>query len=41
VIAERAAEAHVTHVLSKLGRRSRAQIAVWAVQHGLVAAPSA
>ena len=35
VIAERTAEAHVTHVLSKLRVRSRAQVAVWAVEHGL------
>ena len=41
MITERTAEAHVTHVLGKLGLRSRAQIAVWAVEHGLVAAPSA
>jgi DNA-binding NarL/FixJ family response regulator len=32
VICERTAEAHVTHVLNKLGLRSRAQIAVWVAQ---------
>jgi non-specific serine/threonine protein kinase len=32
VLAERTVEAHVTHVLNKLGLRSRAQIAVWATQ---------
>ncbi len=35
VIAERTAEAHVTHVLNKLGLRSRAQVAIWAHEHGL------
>jgi len=40
VIAERTAEAHVTHVLNKLGLRSRAQVAVWAVEHGLANARS-
>jgi non-specific serine/threonine protein kinase len=38
VISERTTEAHVTHVLSKLGLRSRAQIAVWATQQGFLAA---
>jgi non-specific serine/threonine protein kinase len=37
VIAERTAEAHVSHVLTKLGLRSRAQVAVWAVEHGMLA----
>jgi non-specific serine/threonine protein kinase len=36
VITQRTAETHVTHVLSKLGLRSRAQIALWAAQHDLV-----
>jgi non-specific serine/threonine protein kinase len=31
VIAPRTAEAHVTHVLTKLGLRSRSQVAVWVV----------
>ena len=35
VIAERTAEAHVTHLLNKLGLRSRAQVAVWAVEQRL------
>jgi predicted ATPase/DNA-binding CsgD family transcriptional regulator len=35
VISQRTAEAHVTHVLGKLGVRSRAQAAIWAVEHGL------
>ena len=33
VLSERTVEAHVTHVLSKLGVRSRAQAAVWTVEH--------
>jgi DNA-binding NarL/FixJ family response regulator len=41
VLSVRTIEAHVGHVLNKLGLRSRAQIAVWAVEHGLVAAESA
>lgn len=35
VIGERTAEFHVQSILNKLGFRSRAQIAAWAVQHGL------
>jgi DNA-binding CsgD family transcriptional regulator len=35
VIAERTAEMHVSNVLSKLGLTSRAQVAVWAVAHGV------
>jgi DNA-binding CsgD family transcriptional regulator len=37
VVSERTAEAHVGNILGKLGFTSRAQIAVWAVEHGLVA----
>jgi DNA-binding CsgD family transcriptional regulator/tetratricopeptide (TPR) repeat protein len=33
VIAPRTAEAHVTHLLNKLGLRSRSQVAVWVVNH--------
>ncbi|HEY3064000.1 MAG TPA: LuxR C-terminal-related transcriptional regulator [Chloroflexota bacterium] len=41
VLSVRTVEAHVTHVLSKLGLRSRAQIAVWAAQQmGQVTPPS-
>jgi DNA-binding CsgD family transcriptional regulator/tetratricopeptide (TPR) repeat protein len=36
-VAERTVEAHVTHILNKLDLRSRAQIAVWAAEHGLLA----
>lgn len=35
VVSERTAEAHVSNILGKLGFTSRAQIAVWAVEHGL------
>jgi DNA-binding NarL/FixJ family response regulator len=35
VISEGTTEVHVKHILSKLGFRSRAQVAVWAVEHGL------
>ena len=33
-IAEGTAGVHVDHILSKLGFRSRAQVAAWAVEHG-------
>jgi DNA-binding NarL/FixJ family response regulator len=36
VITERTAEVHVSNILRKLGFTSRAQIAVWAVEKGLV-----
>jgi predicted ATPase/DNA-binding CsgD family transcriptional regulator len=36
VVTERAAAAHVENILDKLGVRSRAQIAVWAFEHGLL-----
>jgi non-specific serine/threonine protein kinase len=35
VVSVRTAEAHITNVLNKLGFRSRAQLAVWAVECGL------
>jgi predicted ATPase/DNA-binding CsgD family transcriptional regulator len=35
VVSERTAENHVQHVLNRLGLRSRAQVAAWAVQNGL------
>jgi predicted ATPase/pimeloyl-ACP methyl ester carboxylesterase/class 3 adenylate cyclase len=35
VISAATAERHVTNILNKLGYHSRAQIAVWAVEHGL------
>ena len=37
-ISERTAEAHVSHMLGKLGFSSRAQIAAWAVEKGLAQA---
>jgi DNA-binding NarL/FixJ family response regulator len=36
VVTQRTAEAHVTHILAKLGVRSRAQVAVWALEAGLL-----
>jgi non-specific serine/threonine protein kinase len=35
VVSERTAENHVQHVLNRLGLRSRAQVAAWAVHRGL------
>lgn len=35
VISERTAANHVEHILNKLGFHSRAQVAAWAVEHGL------
>ncbi|MGQ0551329.1 MAG: ATP-binding protein [Armatimonadota bacterium] len=37
-VTERTAVSHIEHIMDKLGVNSRAQIAVWAVQHGLVPA---
>jgi DNA-binding CsgD family transcriptional regulator len=37
VISIKTAEAHISHILAKLGFTSRAQIAVWAVEKGLTA----
>jgi non-specific serine/threonine protein kinase len=39
VITEGTAKVHVAHILNKLELHSRAQLAVWAVQQGLLAAP--
>ena len=36
IVTERTVENHVTHILTKLRFRSRAQIAAWAVEHGLL-----
>ncbi len=38
-ISERTAGNHVHHILNKLGLGSRAQVAVWAVAHGLIPLP--
>jgi len=40
VITKKTAEAHVSHILTKLGLQSRVQIATWSLQHGIVHAPS-
>jgi predicted ATPase/DNA-binding CsgD family transcriptional regulator len=37
IVAERTVETHIDHVRAKLGVRSRAQIAAWAVEQGLAA----
>jgi ATP/maltotriose-dependent transcriptional regulator MalT len=39
VVSLKTVEAHVTHILSKLGFSSRAQIAAWSVDKGLASAP--
>jgi class 3 adenylate cyclase/DNA-binding CsgD family transcriptional regulator len=39
VISEHTAEGHVEHIRDKLGVRSRAEVAVWVVQSGLVTRP--
>jgi DNA-binding NarL/FixJ family response regulator len=36
IVAERTVHAHVGSILGRLGFRSRAQIAAWAVEQGLV-----
>ncbi len=36
VITEATAERHIGNVFAKLGLASRAQLAVWAVEHGLL-----
>jgi CRP-like cAMP-binding protein len=41
VVTERTAATHVEHILNKLGLRSRAQVAVWAVARGLLDRPNA
>jgi DNA-binding NarL/FixJ family response regulator len=38
-ISERTAGNHVHNILNKLGLDSRAQVAVWAVTHGLITLP--
>ena len=37
VLSVRTVEAHVTHALTKVGLRSRAQLAIWAMQQRLIA----
>jgi non-specific serine/threonine protein kinase len=38
VVSRRTVESHVSHILDKLGLTTRAQVAVWAAQHGLLRA---
>ena len=40
VISGRTADGHVAHILAKLGLATRAQAAVWAVEHQLASAHS-
>jgi hypothetical protein len=35
-VSRRTVESHVSHIVGKLGLTTRAQIAVWAAQHGLL-----
>jgi non-specific serine/threonine protein kinase len=39
VVTVRTVEAHVTHILQKLGYRSRTQVAAWAIDRGLATPP--
>ncbi len=39
-ISERTVGSHVEHIMTKLGIRSRARVAVWAIEHGLGGPPS-
>jgi DNA-binding NarL/FixJ family response regulator len=41
VVTQRAAGAHVEHILDKLAVGSRAQIAVWVANSGLLTPPNA
>jgi non-specific serine/threonine protein kinase len=36
VVSEWTIDSHVRHILTKLGFRSRAQVATWAVEHQLL-----
>ena len=38
-ISEKTAANHLEHIMDKLDLRSRARVAVWAVEHGLAKAP--
>jgi non-specific serine/threonine protein kinase len=39
IVSRRTVESHVSHILGKLGLTTRAQVAVWATQHGLLRTP--
>ena len=36
IVSRRTVESHISHILGKLGLTTRAQVAVWATQHGLL-----
>lgn len=36
VVSVRTVEVHVDHILTKLGFHTRTQLAVWALEHGLL-----
>jgi non-specific serine/threonine protein kinase len=40
IVSRRTVESHVSHILDKLGLTTRAQVAVWATQHDLLASQS-
>ena len=40
VLSKRTVETHVSHIISKLGLTSRAQIMRWAIEHGLTQTPA-
>jgi DNA-binding CsgD family transcriptional regulator len=37
VVSERTTESHLSHIFTKLGLRSRTQLATWAIEHGVLA----
>jgi non-specific serine/threonine protein kinase len=41
IVSERTVDAHVAHILGKLGFRTRAQVAAWAAERGLHAGADA
>jgi predicted ATPase len=40
VVSERTTESHPSHIFTKLGLRSRTQLATWAIERGLLASPT-
>jgi non-specific serine/threonine protein kinase len=39
IVSRRTVESHLSHILGKLGLTTRAQVAVWAAQNGLLRNP--